>query len=131
MRSVAEVKADILASIHRGEHEMEAGYPYENPLNDLQRDLIAAYAREHGHAWLGKVNLYKEDKGRPVMWEWDGAIVLNFGARFVVPCFSLELVTMILERANAEYTGTAADYERVKAIHARIHEMGGELLIWN
>ncbi len=40
MRTVADVKADILGCVRRGEHEMEAGFPYENPLNDYARELI-------------------------------------------------------------------------------------------
>lgn len=131
MRTLAEVKADILGCIRRGEHEMEAGYPYENPLNDLQRELIAAFEREHGQAWLGSVNLYKEDKGKPVIWRWQGDLVRNFEARFVLPCFDLELQTLILDRAAGPYTGTVEDYQRVTAIHGRIHELGGECLIWN
>ncbi len=134
MRSVAEVKADISGCIQRGEHEMEAGYPYENPLNDLQRELIAAYAAEHGgEAWLGEVNLYCEKGQEPehVITKWDGDLVLNFGARFVLPAYDEALNRMILDRHRAPYTGTSADYERIKSIHARIYELKGELLIWN
>jgi hypothetical protein len=149
MRTIAEVKADILGCIKRGEHAMEAGFPYENPLNDLQRELIAACAHQWGECWLGNINLYhcrcdlfvgpgpvcaacgKRRHDAPVLWQWKGETVLNFGARFAIPRFDLELQDLIVARDNAPYTGTAVDYERVKEIHARIAELGGETLLWN
>lgn len=130
-RTMAEVQADIHGCIRRGEHEMEANYPYENPLNDLQRELIMAFEREHGQAWLGKINLYDEDKGQPIIWRYQGDLVRNFTARFVIDHFDLELHRLIIERSQAEYTGTRDDYKRVEQITARIHELGGEMLIWN
>jgi hypothetical protein len=131
MRTIAEVKADILGCIKRGEHAMEAGFPYENPLNDLQRELIAACAHQWGECWLGRVNLSRDDTEQRTIWRWSGETVLNFGARFVLPQYDMELERLIRERAAGPYLGTAVDYERIKAIHARIAELKGELLIWN
>jgi len=131
MRTVQEVNSDILGCFKRGEHEMEAGFPYENPLNDLQRELIETYAEEHGEAWLGRINLYRTDPEGPIIWKWNGELVLNFGARFVIPSFDEELERMILERSKAEYTGTKADYARISPIFQRIEDLGGKLLVWN
>ena len=131
MRTIAEVKADILGCVARGEHEMEAGYPYENPLNDLQRELVGACAHEWGEAWLGKVNLYQEDRGHPVICRWDGELVTNFGARFVLPSFDLVLERLIVARDAGPYRGSAVDYELVTEIHRRVAKLKGEFLIWN
>jgi hypothetical protein len=130
-RAYPEVKADIHGCFRRGEHEMEAGYPYQNSLNELQRELIAAFARQHGEAWLGRINLYKEDKALPIIWKWDGGLVYNFGARFVIDHFDEELYNLIVLRFYAPYTGTMADFKRVDAIFTRLHELKGEILTWN
>lgn len=131
MRTIAEVHAEILACVKRGDHMIECGYPYENQLNDLQRELIAACAREWGECWLGKINLYEQDRGNPVIWKWQGDTVLNFAARFVIPQFDAELERLILERDQAPYTGTLEDIKRVLAIFKRLDEIGGRALIWN
>ena len=104
---------------------------YENPLNDYQRELIAAYAAEHGEAWRGRINLYDNDKHLPIIWKWDGELVYNFGARFVIPHFDEQLYELIVLREYAPYTGTRADAKRVDAIFARLEEIGGETLLWN
>lgn len=130
-RQLTAVKQDILGCFRRGEHEMEANYPYENPLNDLQRELIAAFAAERGAAWLGRINLYDNDKYMPIIWKWDGSTVLNFGARFVIDHFDEELYSLIVERFYAPYTTTAADAKRIDAIFARLIELNAEVLTWN
>ena len=130
-RTMEEVQEDIRGCIRRGEHEMEAGYPYENNLNDYQRDLIAAFAAKHGQSWLGRVNIYDNDKHLPIIWQWDGGLVYNFGASFIIPKFDDELYALILARHYAPYTGTREDYKRINAIYARLEALGGESLIWN
>lgn len=129
--TIEQAKADIRQSIRDGEHEMEAGYPYENPLNDRQRALIAAYAEQYGECWLGKINLYDEDRGKPVIWKWDGGLVYNFGARFVLPCYDADLERLIIGRDIAPYSGARNDALALEPIFARIKELGGEALIWN
>ena len=131
-RTLTEVRSDICGCIHRGEHEMEAGFPYENPLNDLQRELIATFAAQHGgEAWLGKVNLYDGDNRERVLWKWDGGMVLNFGASFVIPAYDDQLERLILKRDRAPYTGTREDYRRVTEIYDRMEAVGGMNLLWN
>jgi hypothetical protein len=133
MTLLAEVKAEILACIVRGEHEMEAGFPYENPLNDLQRKLIETFCAERGEAWIGNVNLYGEDRhnDRPILRRWNGELVRNFEAHFVVPCYDVQLEHLIRERDRAPYTGVAEDHARITQIYERIRQLGGELLLWN
>ena len=129
-----EAKQQISADFREGLHEMEAGYPYGNDFNDHARDLIAAFAQEHGgECWLGLVNLSRDNgsRGKPPIWKWTGGLVYNFGARFVIPKHDAELERLILERDQAPYTGASADYSRIHTIFARIDAIGGEPLFWN
>jgi hypothetical protein len=128
---IADALHQITEDFRSGYHEMEAGYPIVNPLNDHQRDLIAAYAEEHGECWLGRINIYDHDRGKPIIWKWDGGLVYNFGASFVLPCFDQELVDLIVARDQAAYTGTADDYKRISEIFKRIDQLGGSYLKWN
>jgi hypothetical protein len=98
----------------------------DDRLNDLNRQLIRAYADEYGTAWLGQIN-YTPDKP---LWKWDGGFVYNWGASFVIPCYDETLHKLILDRRNALYTGTADDAVRVARILNRIEDLGGEHLLW-
>lgn len=131
MSAIAEAKAVLSQDFKDGFHEMEAGFPIENDLNDHTRNLIAAYAQEHGECWLGKVNLYAEDRGKPCQWKWDGGLVYNFGASYVIPHQDAELERLVLERDAAPYTGTKDDYARIACIFDRIAAVGGYSLTWN
>lgn len=135
--TVKDALADIGKSIRLGYHQMEAGYPEDNHLNDQQRSLIEAMRDEYGTAWLGIVNRdrnatghLQKGNGSPI-WEWDGRLVYNFGASFVLPQFDAELERLMLEREAASYTGPSADYERIKAIYSRLGAVGGHPLLWN
>lgn len=126
--TITEAKKEVLQSIRDGEHEMEAGYPYENPLNDRQRQVIAAYHEHHGTCWLGLVNPGPQ---RPIYWEYDGRLVYNFGASFVVPRYDWVLDALLNARLAGPYTGTRQDYDWITLIHDRIDALGGDSLIWN
>ena len=110
-----------------GYHPREA----DSNLNDSNRTLIEAMAAENGVAWIGKINLYKEDEGKDPLWQWDGSLVYNFGASFVVPHDDERLRQLIIDRDRSKYTGTAADSVLVEAIMDRIAELGGFNLIWS
>ena len=130
--TVAEARALLGTSLRDGEHEIEGTYPHRNPLNDRSRLLIQAYRNEHGTAWLGRINLYKEQEGQPVIWECAEAGVAEvYGASFVLPAYDAELERMIVERDRTPYTGTADDSKLVGAIFERIEQLGGHALFWN
>jgi hypothetical protein len=86
---------------------------------------------EHGAAWLGRVNLYKENPDQRIMWEWDETPHCSVAAVFVLPRYDEELERMIRERDETPYTGTAGDSKLVNAIFDRIEALGGQALIWN
>jgi hypothetical protein len=152
--TIQEAIRQIDDDFRHGYHRMEAGYPEVNSLNDHQRDLIGAMRDAHGHCWLGHINLHNCRCGhgwtehaawkgacgncacsafaedRP-LWPWDGGLVYNFGGAFVIPDYDATLERLILERADAPYTGTRADSVRVTAIMDRILALGGHHLFWN
>jgi len=123
------VTVAFMKSVYEGD-----GWPVEadRDLNDANRALIAAMADERGECWLGKINLYGEERhGKaPVLWKWDGDLVYNFGCAFVVPAYDADLERLIRERDDAPYTGVAGDSVRVEAIMARIAALGGHNLLW-
>lgn len=98
--------------------------------NADNRLLIEAMAAEHGEAWLGDLNGYQQPNWHPI-WKWDGKPVCNFGASYVVPHYDAELERLIRQRADAPYSGVAADWERVSVIFTRISELGGYHLFWS
>jgi hypothetical protein len=130
--TVAEARALLATSLRDGEHEIEGTYPYRNSLNDRSRLLIQSYRNDHGTAWLGRVNLYKEQEGQPIIWECaDAEVAEVYGASFVLPAYDAELERMIVERDRTPYTGTADDSKLVGAIFERIEQLGGHVLFWN
>ncbi len=133
MTNTQEAKRAVTVAFMKSVYE-GGGWPVEADaaLNDANRALIAAMAAEHGECWLGKVNLYGEERhGKaPVLWKWDGDIVYNFGCAFVVPVHDAELERLIRERDDAPYTGAAGDVPRIEAIMARVTALGGLHLLW-
>lgn len=119
----------VVASIREG--WLEGGV--DNTINNANRKLIKVMAETHGgEVWLGKINLYDADRKNnlPIMWKWDGDLVHNFDCAFAVPAYDEELVRLVKERDEAEYTGTREDAVRVEKIMARITDIGGVSLVW-
>jgi hypothetical protein len=102
-------------------------------VNEASRAVIRAMHAEHGVAWLGKINLHGDERGKAehAAWPWDGeAPLYNFGCAWVAPVRDEELVRLILERDAAPYTGTATDSIRIERIFARLEAIGGHYLLW-
>lgn len=131
--NLEQARRDLTKKVVQSARE-NGGWPGEadEKVNNANRRVIKAMAEAHGEAWLGKINLYGEERhgGHPIMWKWDGGMVYNFDAALVAPAYDEELVRLIKERDDAEYTGTKADAERVDKIQARLDEIGGVHLFW-
>ena len=54
----------------------------ELPADNSPRGVIAVTKKVKGSAWLGRINL---QRGKPALWEWDGGLVLENAADFVLP----------------------------------------------
>lgn len=131
--SVQDSKTKLAREVARGLREGDGCLPEADAsVNNASRAVIQAMHNEHGQAWLGKINLHGDERhgGHPVICKWDGGLVYNFGAEFVLSYFDAELQRLIQERDDAPYTSVAADVPRVNAIMARIKSLGGVLLIW-
>lgn len=124
------LSSELVRSLREGDGStLEA----DADVNRASRDVVAAMLAEHGRAFLGRVNLYGDDSGRPeaALWEHkEGEPVYNFGSAFVLPAFDAEIVRLVLERDAAPYEGTARDRVRVDAIFARVAALGGQILVW-
>lgn len=98
-------------------------------VNRTACDVIKAVFENHGIAVL--VSLNYAPTGEEKVRVWDGcSVIYNFDADAVLPVDDPEVRRLIAERDAAKYTGTRADGERIDAIHQRIKEVGGHLLVW-
>lgn len=114
-------------------HWSEGGTSEFDPsINEISRAKIDAARELWGKCWLGKVNLYDDQRGKRYrLTPYTGQLVYNFEYSFIVPVNSRELCKLIKERDRAPYTGTREDFSRVEEIHAQIEKLGGILLIWS
>lgn len=105
---------------------------FDKSINDISRDTIAAMKNENGACFLGKINLYDDERKKPyTLVEYTGQKVYNFEYDFCLPCHDRQIETMIEERDKAPYTGTAGDRSLVEGIINRINELNGRNLIWS
>jgi hypothetical protein len=101
-------------------------------INDVSRETIKAMKRECGTCYLGKINLYDNDRKKPYkLVKYTGQKIYNFEYCFCLPCYDEEVERMIEERDKAPYTGTAEDSRRVEAITERVQQIGGKHLFWS
>ena len=111
------------------------GYPteFDTEINDITVEKIKMFAALNNNGsgcYLGKINRYSEDKGKPYLVPYDGQRVFNFEYGFMLPVYDEKLAEMIRDREHAEYTGTKADFVLIEAIMGRIQELGGIHLFW-
>ena len=105
---------------------------YDMELNTISCQAIVAYANIHKDetCYLGKINRYSEDKGKPGLVPYVGQRVFNFEYSFMIPCYDAKLINLIMDRDESEYTGTKDDFFMVDAIMDRIQELNGINLFW-
>lgn len=105
---------------------------YDMNLNAVTCEKIEAFAEVHSNqrCYLGKVNRYSEDEGKPGLVPYDGQLVYYFEYGFMIPCYDAKLINLIMDRDETEYTGTKEDFVMVEAIMDRIQEMDGINLFW-
>ena len=102
---------------------------FDMSINDISRMQIEAMKREIGQCWLGKINLYGDERKKEYhLIPYSGQMVYNFEYDFCLPVNDDIIQYMIQDRDRTLYTGTTDDYKRIDKIQNRIDELGGELL---
>ena len=102
---------------------------FDMSINDISRMQIEAMKREIGQCWLGKINLYGDERKKEYhLIPYIGQMVYNFDYDFCLPFNDDIIQYMIQDRDRTPYTGAIDDYKRLNKIQNRIDELGGELL---
>jgi len=100
-------------------------------LNDLQRDKIAAVFSFHSTAVIGKFNCDGDSRTNlssdRIFTKYDGEIVYNFGADFVIPTEDDELATMIIEWNKR----LPKSLNLISKVRSKVESLGGACLIWS
>ena len=103
--------------------------------NDMNREIIDAFKKAYGTAFLGKINFYDEERQRvaskqqSVYAEYTGQLVYNFGCAFVVPVKDEVLENLVYDW-NADKPSVSACHSLIDAIMNRINELGGINFVW-
>lgn len=110
---------------HRGTSE------FDQSVNDISRLKVTSAFVSWGEVWLGKINLYGNERKADYKLERyeEGQPIHNFSYDFVLPRRS-EILEGMINARKGEYTTAQNDAVLVEAIHERIIELGGILLIW-
>lgn len=90
----------------------------DHSLNDMNRDLIEAMNGYYGQVYVGSIN------GDLVLAQYNGEKIYNFAYDFCVPQYDAELETLLRQWKEKHKVC------QLEAIHARIRELNGHLLIW-
>jgi len=104
---------------------------FDMSINDTSRNMIFTMKAEKGVCFLGKINLYGEERKEEYkLTEYIGQKIYNFEYSFCLPCYDEELEKMIDNRDKAVYTGTITDSVLISAIIDRVEKIGGINLFW-
>jgi hypothetical protein len=95
----------------------------DDDLNESARNVIRAVKVQHGTAWLIRLNPWKPTD--PYFWEWDGGMVYNFGADYVVPKYDEEIARLLDDWRQV------ASVKTLDAMSKRAKELGGATLVWS
>ena len=100
--------------------------------NKLSRAKIRAIKSENGQCFIGKINLYSEDRKNvdthPILAEYKKGMVYNFGCDFVVPKYDQELIDLIRDY-NKLKDGNKIKL-KLNAIFDKIIKLKGFSLQW-
>ena len=99
---------------------------YDQELNDLQREKIKTFYKQHKKIWLGNINSYQD---KPVLKEYKGEKIYNFEYDFVIPVFDKQLIDMITDYQNTKYD-LKVIAEKIDQIFNRVKKLNGLTLYW-
>jgi len=107
---------------------------FDSSINDISRAIVHKFREKHGQCFLGKVNLYDEERKKldVRLVPYDGQPIYNFEYGFVIPCHDDELIDMIKEHNREKVVfDSAAIMEGINKIFNRIYELSGTALSWS
>jgi len=102
--------------------EFDCNWVYRATMANLNN-----YREKHGQAWLGKINRYDEDKGKPYLVEYTGQKIYTFDYGVAVPCNDQKLIELIKTR---ETSPLKDNMKTADDCFNRVEELGGITLIW-
>lgn len=127
--SIESAKANLSKQFTRALKEGDGWFPEsDGRLNHASADLVHAMHESTGAAFVGTCNPPNKDVTR-VLVPYDPGVGV-YGGSFVVPVDDDTLRRLMVERLQADYTGTADDAKRIDAIFARMEAVGGMQLFW-
>jgi len=117
---------------------------FDMSINDISRQKADAMKKEYGKCFVGKINLYGDERKkeyklteyiageRPFkdLKENECNFIYNFEYDFCIPVYDKELETMINDRDKTPYTGSKPDSDMIEAITNRIEQLKGVHLFW-
>jgi len=127
MKTISELKQETTQYLKENDWLTSE---FDMSINDISRAKIEAMKKEYGSCWIGKINLYGEERNKPKLTEWTGQKIYNFDCSFCIPCYDKELEDMIDKRDKSKYTGTKNDMAVIKQIGDRIDALNGLNLFW-
>lgn len=123
-----------LASGYHYIHRTNGGASeFDTSINDISRAMVHQFRKKHGQCFLGKINLYDQERKNPdvKLVPYDGQLIYNFEYGFVLPCHDEELIAMIKEHnTEKEVPDPSAIMDRINKIFERIYALGGTALSW-
>lgn len=111
--------------------ERNEGIPteLEKAINDISREMICTIKRTFGSCFLYQVNPKGKRDTTCVPYE-ESTPVLNFGASFITPIQSENLVSLINSRLDSQATGNEDDRKLLRPIIKLAQDLGAIWLDW-
>lgn len=106
---------------------------FDLSINDISRAVIYKYYEKYGECFLGKYNLYDEDRKnlKAELISYNGQPIYNFEFAFVVPCNDEKHVGLIREHNRKKESFNSHDIMKgIEKITDRITELKGTGLVW-
>ena len=99
-------------------------------INDISRAMVHSFYKKHGQCFLGKINLYDEDRKnlRVELVPYEGQLIYNFEYSFILPCYDEKIIGLIREH-NTKNSQEIMD--RIVQIIKRIYDLQGTSLVWS
>ena len=103
-------------------------------INDISRAMVHSFYKKHGQCFLGKINLYDEDRKnlRVELVPYEGQLIYNFEYSFILPCYDEKIIGLIREHNTKKETFNSQEImDRIVQIIKRIYDLQGTSLVWS